>query len=181
MTRKLPPRGAFSSSNVQMPTLAPFSVATFLHSEVLFEPCPITEEATADGKSQRRADQNAQLLGLTLSNSTRRNSDGGYGGGYNGGGGGYGGSSYGGGVGGGYGGAGFAGSYSGGSNLGQGLHNIDFSKEELIPFEKNFYIEHPDVSRRSEEEANAWRASHNIVVNGNDVPKPVMSFEGMSQ
>lgn len=100
---------------------------------------------------------------------------GGYGGG-GGGGGGYGGGTGYGGSGGGFGGGG----YGGGSNLGSTLSNIDFSKQELVQFEKNFYIEHPDVSKRSEEEAEAWRASKQIVVKGTDVPKPVLTFEEAS-
>ena len=64
----------------------------------------------------------------------------------------------------------------------QGLQNIDFSKEQLVPFEKDFYIEHPDVTKRPVTEADAWRASKQIVVNGHghDVPKPVMTFEEAS-
>lgn len=120
------------------------------------------------------------------------------GGGYGGGGGGYGapggrggyggggGGQYGGGGGGQYGGGGGYGggqggdSYGGGSNLGAGLSNIDFSKSELVPVEFNFYIEHPDVSKRAEQEADSWRASKQIVVRGDDVPKPVLTFEEAS-
>jgi len=51
---------------------------------------------------------------------------------------------------------------------------------DLVPFEKDFYIEHPDVKARSEDEANRWRKEHNIAVQGTDVPKPVMSFEEAS-
>jgi ATP-dependent RNA helicase DDX5/DBP2 len=82
--------------------------------------------------------------------------------------------------GGGYGGGG--GSYGGGgqSNLGSNLHSIDFSKEQLVPFEKNFYLEHPDVKARSEKEAEEWRASKQIAVKGHDVPKPVLTFEEAS-
>jgi ATP-dependent RNA helicase DDX5/DBP2 len=109
---------------------------------------------------------------------------GGSGGGYGGGSGSYGGSSgggYGGGGGGNYGGGGGGGGgFGGSSNLGAGLSNIDFAKQELVPFEKNFYLEHPDVSKRSEEEAEAWRASKQIVVRGQDIPKPVMTFEEAS-
>merc|ERR1712238_144221 len=54
------------------------------------------------------------------------------------------------------------------------------SKTELIPFEKDFYIEHPDVAKRAEQEANAWRASKQIVVVGGGVPKPCLSFEEAS-
>ncbi len=88
----------------------------------------------------------------------------------------YGGATGYGGGGGNFGGGGFGGA----SNLGAGLTNIDFSKQELVTFEKNFYIEHPDVTKRSEEEADAWRASKQIVVKGTDVPKPVMTFEEAS-
>jgi len=64
--------------------------------------------------------------------------------------------------------------------LGSGLHNIDFAKTQLAHFEKDFYIEHPDVTKRSDEEANAWRASKQIVVVGRDVPKPCFTFEEAS-
>jgi ATP-dependent RNA helicase DDX5/DBP2 len=47
-------------------------------------------------------------------------------------------------------------------------------------FEKDFYIEHPDVSKRTEQDAEAWRASKGIVVRGTDIPKPVFTFEEAS-
>lgn len=120
---------------------------------------------------------------------------GGYGGG---GGGGYGGSgggsygggggSYGGGGGGGYGGGGSSfgggggggGFGGGGGGLGSNLQNIDFKNTELAVFEKDFYIEHPDVVARSTQDADAWRASKQIVVDGSDVPKPVFTFDEAS-
>ncbi len=103
---------------------------------------------------------------------------GGGGGGYGGGGaGGYGGGGYGGGGGGYGGGGGFSG---GGGGLGAGLTNIDFGRTELVQFEKDFYIEHPDVTKRSDQEADAWRASKQIVVVGTGVPKPCMTFEEAS-
>jgi ATP-dependent RNA helicase DDX5/DBP2 len=103
------------------------------------------------------------------------------GGGYGGGGGGGG---YGGGGGGPYGGGG-GGAYGGtgggaGFGLGASLGKIDFSNTDLPVFEKDFYIEHPDVQKRSEDEANAWRASKQIVVQGRDVPKPVFTFDEAS-
>lgn len=93
--------------------------------------------------------------------------------GYGGGGGGYGGG------GGGYGGVG---GFSGGSGggLGAGLSIIDFAKTELVPFEKDFYIEHPDVTKRPDSDADSWRASKQIVVVGSGVPKPCMTFEEAS-
>lgn len=49
---------------------------------------------------------------------------------------------------------------------------------KLPVFEKNFYIEHPAVTNRPEEEADAWRRRHNITVNGNGVPKVRFAFVG---
>merc|ERR1712238_160488 len=95
-----------------------------------------------------------------------------YGGGYGGGGGG--------GPGGGFGGGGYGGGGGGGGNLGSNLRNIDFSKEELVQFEKNFYMEHPEVTKRSDKDASDWRASKQIVVMGKDVPKPCLTFEEAS-
>ena len=63
------------------------------------------------------------------------------------------------------------------SGLGGSLGNIDFSTQDLITFEKDFYIEHPDVSKRPDAEAQAWRASKQIVVVGQGVPKPCLTFE----
>lgn len=119
-------------------------------------------------------------------------SDGGGGGSYGGGGGGGsyggggGGGSYGGGGGGGYGGGGGGGGNFGGgggftnSNLGAGLGRVDFSKQSLVSFEKDFYIEHPDVVKRSDADAEAWRASKQMVVIGQGVPKPCLTFEEAS-
>ena len=110
--------------------------------------------------------------------STSGGGGGGYGGAptYGGGGGGYGGSSYGGGSGGG----GYGGSGGGGGGLGSNLQQIDFKNTELAHFEKDFYIEHPDVVARSEREAQEWRASKQISVDGTDVPKPVYTFDEAS-
>jgi ATP-dependent RNA helicase DDX5/DBP2 len=65
-------------------------------------------------------------------------------------------------------------------NAGANLQNVDFSNEQLVTFEKDFYIEHPDVAKRPDEEAQAWRASKQIVVLGQGVPKPVMTFDEAS-
>lgn len=129
------------------------------------------------------------LLTRTANTRNTYRYNGGGGGGYSGGGGYGGGGGYsGGGYGGSYsgGGGGYSGGYSGGgggfgnSGLGSNLQNIDFANAELPKFEKDFYIEHPDVVKRSSQEADAWRASKQIVVRGNDVPKPVMTFEEAS-
>ncbi|KAK3956921.1 ATP-dependent RNA helicase dbp-2 [Pseudoneurospora amorphoporcata] len=97
--------------------------------------------------------------------------------GYSGGGGGYGG-----GGGGGYGGGG--GGYGGGggggdrmSALGAGLQKQAWDMSTLPKFEKSFYQEHPSVANRSPAEVDKFRADHSIAIFGNDVPKPVETFD----
>ncbi|KAL2919617.1 ATP-dependent RNA helicase dbp2 [Polyrhizophydium stewartii] len=107
---------------------------------------------------------------------------GGYGGGgYGGGGGGYGGGGYGGG---GYGGGGYGGggrSFGGGDrmgSLGGSLRKPDWERElpNLPVFEKNFYMEHPDVAARSDAEIQEFRRKHQMTVMGSGIPKPVETF-----
>ncbi|KAJ4392042.1 ATP-dependent RNA helicase dbp2 [Gnomoniopsis smithogilvyi] len=127
-----------------------------------------------------------------------------YGGGYGGGGGGgYGGSRGGGGYsnggdrnGGGYGGGGYdggsrggyGGGYGGGgggfggggdrmSNLGAGLQKQSWDLDTMPRFEKSFYKEHPEVSARSAAEVEKFRHDHSMTIHGNDVPKPVETFD----
>ncbi|KAF7587262.1 ATP-dependent RNA helicase dbp2 [Aspergillus hancockii] len=101
-------------------------------------------------------------------------SNGGYsnGGGY--GGGGYGGGGYGGGYGGARGGA------AGGdrmSNLGAGLKKQDWDLDSLPKFEKSFYKEHPDVANRSQREVDEFRKTHDMAIQGKNVPRPVETFD----
>lgn len=97
-------------------------------------------------------------------------------------GGGGGGSSYGGGGGrGGGGGDRYGGGGGSGSGaLGAGLRTIAWDLSTLPVFEKNFYIEHPDVVKRTEQWGEEWRRSKDITVIGRGIPKPVMSFEEAS-
>jgi len=104
---------------------------------------------------------------------------GGYGGGgYGGGGGGYGGGGggYGGGGGGYGGGGGFGGGGFGNAGLGARLGAITWDMRTLPAFEKNFYVEHPDITKRTPPEVDEWRRRHEITVFGEGVPKPVCHF-----
>ena len=47
---------------------------------------------------------------------------------------------------------------------------------EPPPFEKNFYMEHPDVSACTANEVESWRREHRIEVSDRRAPKPVRSF-----
>merc|ERR1711871_127884 len=72
------------------------------------------------------------------------------------------------------------GSSGGGGGMGSGLRAQQFDLTKLPAFEKNFYVEHPHVSARSEKEAEDWRKSVNIHIVGKGVPKPCMTFEEAS-
>ncbi|KAJ1566233.1 ATP-dependent RNA helicase dbp2, partial [Cladochytrium tenue] len=83
---------------------------------------------------------------------------------------------YGGGGGGGGGGRG--GDKMGG--LGANLRRVDWDREELMRFEKNFYVENPAVTNRPESEVVGYRRQHEMTVFGQNVPRPVTSFEEAS-
>lgn len=51
----------------------------------------------------------------------------------------------------------------------QNFHN-------LVPFEKNLYLEGPSVQAMSEQEAMLYRRSRQITTEGHDVPKPIRFF-----
>ncbi|RAR07442.1 atp-dependent rna helicase dbp2 [Stemphylium lycopersici] len=117
----------------------------------------------------------------SYSNSTSQYASyggGGYGGGSNGysGGGGYGGG--GGGYGGG--GGGFGGGRDGGdrmSQLGQGLKTQQWDLDTMPKFEKSFYKEDPAVTARSAAEVAEYRKEHQMTVKGENIPKPVTTFD----
>jgi ATP-dependent RNA helicase DDX5/DBP2 len=44
-------------------------------------------------------------------------------------------------------------------------------------FEKNFYVEHPEVSGMTREEVDEWRRKHDITVVGAHIPNPVTRWE----
>lgn len=78
------------------------------------------------------------------------------------------------------GGGGGGGSFGSSSNLGAGLRSIQWDLSKLPNFEKNFYIEHPRVSARSEPDAVEWRRQNEISIVGQGIPKPVFDFEEAS-
>jgi len=96
------------------------------------------------------------------------------------GGGGFSSGGYGGSRGGGYGGGGGYGN-GGSGDLGANLDsNIQWDISKLPVFEKNFYYEHPDVTKRSPQEYEDWKRKHDITMNGKGVPKCVYTFEEAS-
>ena len=63
---------------------------------------------------------------------------------------------------------------------GESLRPITWDLSQLPTFEKNFYIEHPAVSSRTEAEAVEWRKTVGISVFGDGIPKPCLSFDEAS-
>ncbi|XP_020211992.1 DEAD-box ATP-dependent RNA helicase 30 isoform X2 [Cajanus cajan] len=75
-------------------------------------------------------------------------------------------------------GSGRGGRHGGGSSRDE-LNNIALPKQDfrnLVPFEKNFYVECHAVRAMSDQEVMHYRASREITVQGQDVPKPVRMF-----
>ncbi|XP_060523312.1 ATP-dependent RNA helicase DDX42 [Cylas formicarius] len=56
------------------------------------------------------------------------------------------------------------------------LPPIDHSEIEYKPFEKNFYIEHPEIKLMSDDQIKELRHTYDLTVTGTGVPKPVASF-----
>uniref|UniRef100_A0A5B7A1C5 RNA helicase n=1 Tax=Davidia involucrata TaxID=16924 RepID=A0A5B7A1C5_DAVIN len=76
------------------------------------------------------------------------------------------------------GGGGRVGRHTGGSK--GDLDSITLPKQDfmnLVPFEKNFYIESPSVRAMTEQDAMLYRARREITVEGQDVPKPIRVFQ----
>jgi ATP-dependent RNA helicase DDX5/DBP2 len=53
----------------------------------------------------------------------------------------------------------------------------DWSRHDLIQFEKKFYFEHPRITSMSESEVQQIRADKKLTVEGGGVPRPVTKFE----
>ncbi|KAL4648025.1 putative ATP-dependent RNA helicase DDX5, partial [Arapaima gigas] len=61
-------------------------------------------------------------------------------------------------------------------NPGERLRKRHWNLDELPKFEKNFYKEHPDVTRRSTQEVEQYRRSKEVTVKGRDCPNPIVKF-----
>lgn len=57
------------------------------------------------------------------------------------------------------------------------MRKIRWDTIQLTPFQKNFYVPHPNVERRTPAEVEAYRSQHQITVRGRDVPAPSIYFE----
>ncbi|GFS16299.1 ATP-dependent RNA helicase DBP2 [Elysia marginata] len=64
-----------------------------------------------------------------------------------------------------------------GTQPGQGLKKPRWDIHKLPKFEKNFYREHPAVTRRGHNEVQQFYSARQITVSGKNVPKPIFSFD----
>jgi ATP-dependent RNA helicase DDX5/DBP2 len=64
--------------------------------------------------------------------------------------------------------------------LGNNLRSIQWDLASLPKFEKNFYMEHPDVTAMTDPEALAYRQKFEMQIVGTGIPKPVRTFEEAS-
>eukprot|EP01111_Echinosteliopsis_oligospora_P011266 TRINITY_DN3677_c0_g1_i2.p1 TRINITY_DN3677_c0_g1~~TRINITY_DN3677_c0_g1_i2.p1 ORF type:complete len:770 (+),score=222.48 TRINITY_DN3677_c0_g1_i2:49-2358(+) len=62
------------------------------------------------------------------------------------------------------------------SGLGTGLTKPHWDIASLPKFEKNFYVEHPEVKAMTDQEVTDFRTTNNCQVTGRDVPKPIRTF-----
>lgn len=53
---------------------------------------------------------------------------------------------------------------------------MDWDREKLVKFEKNFYEESSSVKTRSSKDIERFRKDSKITVDGNDIPKPIFKF-----
>ena len=64
------------------------------------------------------------------------------------------------------------------TELGKGLKQIDWSKEDLIPFNKNLHVDHPEVASTPSETFRKFLSDANISIKGiAPIPKPILKFE----
>ncbi|GMF59360.1 unnamed protein product [[Candida] boidinii] len=63
------------------------------------------------------------------------------------------------------------------SDFGSNLQKQEWDLDTLPKFTKNFYNEHPDVTKRSDEEITKFRNDNEMTIHGTDIPRPITSFE----
>ncbi|XP_048758723.1 uncharacterized protein LOC125668525 isoform X2 [Ostrea edulis] len=64
-----------------------------------------------------------------------------------------------------------------GHQPGENLRKPRWDMSRLPKFEKNFYMEHPDVSGRTQMDIDQFYNEHKVTVKGLNIPKPIFTFE----
>ena len=63
------------------------------------------------------------------------------------------------------------------SQLGANLKQQDWEHISLVTLQKDFYVEHPAVTARSQTEIDDFRRKYEMTLHGTNIPRPVYSFE----
>jgi len=63
------------------------------------------------------------------------------------------------------------------SQPGANLRPVEWDKVTLEKFEKHFFYEHPNITAWPQHEVDQWRITTQMVVTGQNCPKPVRTFE----
>ena len=78
----------------------------------------------------------------------------------------------------------FSSSYGNGNRrstntLGERLKTIDWDRISLVPFEKDFYVEHENVKNLTDKQVDEWREKYEMTITGGNgrIPNPVRTFE----
>ena len=66
------------------------------------------------------------------------------------------------------------------AGLGVSLRRPEWDLSRLIPFQKDFYREHPAISELSPEEVEELRRQLKVTLKGPNLPRPVRTFEEAS-
>lgn len=61
--------------------------------------------------------------------------------------------------------------------LGKNLRTIDWTKVQLTPFQKNFYVEHPEVKKMSQDEVDRFRRDNDMILSGKGTTLDFHSLE----
>ncbi|XP_022315716.1 uncharacterized protein LOC111119633 isoform X2 [Crassostrea virginica] len=64
-----------------------------------------------------------------------------------------------------------------GHQPGENLRKPRWDLSRLPKFEKNFYVEHPGVSSRSQMDIDQFYNEHQVTVKGSGIPKPIFTFD----
>lgn len=59
---------------------------------------------------------------------------------------------------------------------GSQLQPVDWTRIDLKEMKKDVYVENPSAANRNEIEIDEWMSENEILLKGNEIPKPILSF-----
>ena len=64
-----------------------------------------------------------------------------------------------------------------GSQPGQNMRKPRWNLDDLVPIDKNFYVEKQSVKMQTDQEVNAYYQAKQITIRGRNIPKPIKTFD----